>query len=207
MKKLLAFLLTLMVFTPAASAEFDLSPLKSDPNMTVYTQHGTVNTVYRPMNQPFTGQPDEAFDGQLIAYVDYINLVDEDVTLLRLMVSTVAYDSPINAEQVRLTVGGKHYTFPVSREVSEYDGIYMEDHAVCLTDASLPLLKAIAQQKKDAPIPVTLLCEGETVFSGLVLIPGDEAAKLYDQFVNLGGKKQELKKLDQRWPCEVEKAK
>ncbi len=207
MKKLLVFLLTLMLFVPAASAEFDLSPLKSDPNMMSFPQQGTVNTVYRPMNQPFIGQPDEPFDGELVAYVDYITLVDEDMTLLRLTVSTVAYESPVNAEQLRLTVGGKHYTFPVSREVSEYDGLYMEDHSVCLTDTSLPLLKAIAQQKKDAPIPVTLLCEGETVFSGLVVIPGDEAAKLYDQFVNLGGKKQELKKLDQRWPCQVEKAK
>lgn len=206
MKKLLALLLALLLVVPAALAEFDLSPLKNDPNLAVMPQHGTVNTVYRPTDQPFIGQVDEGFEGELIVYVDYIHLVDEEATLLRVMVSTVVYDTPLNAGQMRLTVGGKSYTFPVSREIAEYDGIYMEDYAVCLTDASLPLLKAIAQQKKDAPIPVTLYRGGETVFSGLVVIPGDDAARLYDQFVNLGGKKQELKKLDALWPCQVEKA-
>lgn len=205
MKKLLALLLALLMMAPAALAEFDVSPLKNDPNVTVMPQHGTVNTVYRPTNQPFIGQVDEEFEGELIVYVDYINLVDEEATLLRVMVSTVVYDYPLNADQMRLTVGGKSYTFPVSREIAEYDGLYMEDHAVCLTEASLPLLKAIAQQKKDAPIPVTLYREGETVFSGLAVIPGDEAARLYDRFVDLGGKKQALKRLDALWPCQVEK--
>ena len=83
----------------------------------------------------------------------------------------------------------------------------MEDHTTYLTDASLPLLKAIAQQKTDAPIPVELLSLGEVVFSGLVVIPGEEAADLYDRFIDLGGKKQELKKLDEVWPCKVEKVK
>lgn len=206
MKKLLALLLALLMMAPAALAEFDVSPLKNDPNMLTFTPHGTVNTVYRPTNQPFIGQVDEAVDGELVVYVDYIHLVDDDATLLQLTVSTVSYDMPFNADEMRLTAGGKQYTFQVSREVSEYDDVYMEDYAVCLTDASLPLMKAIAQQKKDAPIPVTLFREGETVFFGLAVIPGDEAARLYDRFVDLGGKKQELKKLDALWPCQVEKA-
>lgn len=207
MKKLLAFLLAVLLFVPAALAEFDTAPLKSDPNMSIFTLPGTVNTAYRPVNQPFIGQVDEPFEGELVAYVDYITLVDEDVTLLRLMVSTVACDTPINADQLRLTVGGKSYTITVGHEESEYDGLYMEDYAACLTDASLPLLKAIAQQKTDAPIPVELLSLGDAVFSGLVVIPGEEAANLYDQFIDLGGKKQELKRMDALWPCKVEKVK
>lgn len=205
MKKLLAFLLALLLM-PSALAEFDLSALRNDPGFAVIPQHGTVNTVYRPTNQPFIGQADEAFDGELTAYVDFIQLVNLEATLLRLTVSATVYDSPLNGERLRLSVGGKHYTFEVSREVSEYDGIYMEDYSACLTDASLPMLKAIAQQKRDNPIPVTVLCGEEAVFSGLVVIPGSEAAKLYDQFVSLGGKKQELKKLDDAWPCTVESA-
>lgn len=207
MKKLIALLLALMLFAPAALAEFDTAALKNDSDMSIFTQYGTVNTVYRPVNQPYIGQVDENFEGELVAYVDYITLVDEGVTLLRLMISTVAYDMPINADQLRLTVGGKCYTFTVLHEESEYDGLYMEDYTACLTDASLPLLKAIAQQKTDAPIPVELLSLGEVVFSGLVVIPGEEAANQYDQFIDLGGKTQELKKLDALWPCEVEKAK
>lgn len=207
MKKLPAFLMALLLMTSAALAEFDLAPLKSDPDLSVFTQPGTVNTVYRPLNQPFIGQVDETFEGEMVVYADYISLVDKGVTLLRLMVSTVAYDLPLNADQLRMTVGGKRYTITVHHEESEYDGLYMEDFTACLTDASLPLLKAIAQQKNDAPIPVELLSLGDVVFSGLVVIPGEEAAGLYDRFIDLGGKKQELRKLDALWPCEVEKVK
>lgn len=207
MKKLAAFLIALLLMTSAALAEFDLTPLKSDPDLSVFTQPGTVNTVYRPVNQPFIGQVDETFEGEMVVYADYISLVDKGVTLLRLMVSTVAYDLPLNADQLRMTVGGKRYTITVHHEESEYDGLYMEDFSACLTDASLPLLKAIAQQKNDAPIPVELLSLGDVVFSGLVVIPGEEAAGLYDRFIDLGGKKQELRKLDAIWPCEVEKVK
>lgn len=207
MKKLLACLLALLLMIPAAMAEFDTEPLRSDGNMSVFTHPGTFNTVYRPMNQPFIGQVNTAYEGELVTYVDYITLVDQSVTLLRVMVSTVAYDLPLNAEQLRMTVGGKCYTLTVNHEESEYDGLYMEDFSACLTDTSLPLLKAIAQQKKDAPIPVELLALGEVVFAGEVIIPGEQAAQLYDRFVNLGGKKQELKWLDEQWPCKTEKVK
>lgn len=207
MKKIAALLLCLLLFASAALAEFDTDSLKADPDLMIFTHPGTVNTVYRLPNQPYFGQADDAFDGELLAYVDYVTLLDENLTLLRLMVSTVVYDLPLNADQLRFTVGGKSYTLTVERERTEYDGLYMEDHTTYLTDASLPLLKAIAQQKTDAPIPVELLSLGEAVFSGLVVIPGEEAADLYDRFIDLGGKKQELKKLDEVWPCKVEKVK
>lgn len=207
MKKLFACLLALVMLVPSALAEFDTAPLKADPELYAMEIPGTVNTAYRPVNQPYIGQVDEGYDGELVAYVDYITLVDEGVTLLRLVISSTVYDFPLNAQEVRLTVGGKRYTLTVGHEESEYDGMYMEDYSACLTDASLPLLKAIAQQKKDDPIPVELLSLGDVVFSGLVVIPGEEAAALYDRFIDLGGKKQALKKLDELWPCKVEKVK
>ena len=105
----------------------------------------------------------------------------------------------------RITVGGKRYTFTVNYEQSEYDGIYMEDYAVCLTDTSLPLLKVIAQQKTDKPIQVEYLSLGEVVFSAQVIIPGQDAALIYDRFVDYGGKKQDLSWYDAMWPCKVEK--
>ena len=207
MKRFMAFLLALLLAAPAALAEFDTAPLKDDPALYSYTLPGTVNTAYRPVNQPYIGQVDEGFDGDLVVYVDYLTLVDEGATLLRLTVSTTVFDYPLNAQEFRLTVGGKRYTITAGHEESEYDGLYMEDYSACLTDASLPLLKAIAQQKQDAPIPVELLSLGDVVFSGLVIIPGEEAAELYDRFVDLGGKKQALKQLDELWPCKVEKIK
>jgi len=206
MKKLLICLLALLLAAPAVLAEFDTAALREMENTTTFTHPGTVNTVTRLMNQPYLAQVDPPFDGELSVFVDFITLPDHDVTLLRLLAGTLTY-APLAADEMRLTVGGKHYTFTVNYDQSEYDGIYMEDYAVCLTDASLPLLKAIAQQKRDEPIPVEFLQLGEVIFAAQAIIPGQDAALLYDRFVDLGGKKQELKRLDSIWPCKVEKAK
>lgn len=202
MKRILAVLLCLLMTTAFAESPFDVEELRRTENMNVFNPYGSVDTVVRPLNQPYIGQVDAPWDGGLIAYVDYITLVDADATLMRLVVSIEAFD-PISADQMRLTVGKKTYTFDVTYEQSEYDGLYMEDYTVCLTDVSLPMMKAIAQQKKDAPIPVEFLSLGETVFAGVVIIPGQEAAVLYDRYIDLGGKKQELKRLDATWPCTV----
>lgn len=206
MKKLLALLLILFLASPAL-AEMDLTPLKTDPDWYAFPQGATLNTVYRAVNQPYIGQVDDAFDGDLVAYVDFITLVDQDVTLLRLMASTEMFGLPLGADQLRLTVAGKRYAFSVSREESEYDGLYMEDYTTCLVGEGLTMLKAIAQQKKDHPIAVELLAEGSVVFTGLVIIPGEEAAAIYDRFIDMGGKKQSLKAPEEQFPCKVEKTK
>lgn len=206
MKKLLVLLLILFLASPAL-AEMDLTPLKTDPDWYAFPQGATLNTVYRAVNQPYIGQVDDAFDGDLVAYVDFITLVDRDVTLLRLMASTEMFGLPLGADQLRLTVAGKRYAFSVSREESEYDGLYMEDYTTCLVGEGLTMLKAIAQQKKDHPIAVELLAEGSVVFTGQVIIPGEEAAAIYDRFIDMGGKKQSLKALEEQFPCKVEKTK
>ena len=206
MKKLLALLLILFLASPVL-AEMDLTPLKTDPDWYAFPQGATLNTVYRAINQPYIGQVDDAFDGDLVAYVDFITLVDRDVTLLRLMASTEMFGLPLGADQLRLTVAGKRYAFSVSREESEYDGLYMEDYTTCLVGEGLTMLKAIAQQKKDHPIAVELLAEGSVVFTGQVIIPGEEAAAIYDRFIDMGGKKQSLKALEEQFPCKVEKIK
>ena len=207
MKRVLVFVLMMMLLLSSALAEFNTDALKNDADLYSFTQFGTVNTVYRAVNQPYIGQADEAYDGGLVAYVDFVTMPDLEATLLRLMISTEVFDLPLGAQEVRLTVGGKRYTLPVSREEAEYDGLYMEDFTVCLVGEGLNMLKAIAQQKQDAPIPVELLSFGDVVFSGLVIIPGEEAASLYDRFVDLGGKTQSLKQLEESFPCKVEKAK
>ncbi len=207
MKRFLAWMLVLLVCIPAALAEFDTAALRSDPDLYVLDLPGTVDTVYRAANQPYLGQVDEGYDGELVAYVEYITLVDADATVLRLMISTVSWDMPYNAEEIRLTVGSTRYSLAVTHEESEYDGTYMEDYSACLVGNGLNLIKAIAQQKKDTPIRVELLSEGNVVFSGQVIIPGEEAAAIYDQWIDLGGKQQSLKPLEDLWPCKVEKQK
>ena len=208
MKKLLALLMALALLLTSAAAEsvFNTEALRNMAHTYTFTHPGTINTVTRLEHQPYIGQADWPEDGGLMAYVDYITLPDYDVTLLRLMISIEAFD-PIAADEMRLTVGGKRYTFTVDYDQSEYDGLYMEDYTVCLTEESLPLLKAIAQQKQDDPIPVEFFSLGETVFQGQAVIPGDDAATLYDAFIDLGGKRQTLKQFDEIWPCKVEKEK
>ena len=207
MKRFLALSLILLLCISPALAEFDLAGLKADPDWYTFTPYGTVNTVYRAVNQPYYGQVDEGFDGELSAFVDYVTLVDAEATVLQLMICTVSWDMPFNAPEIRLTVGKTSYTLAVTHEESEYDGIYMEDYAACLVGEGLNLLKSIAQQKKDDPIRVELLSEGNVVFCGQVIIPGEEAAAIYDQWIDLGGKQQSLKPLEELWPCKVEKQK
>ena len=207
MKRILALVLMMTLLLTSAMAEFNLDGLKTDADMYSFTQFGTVDTVYRAVNQPYIGQADEGYDGGLVAYVDFVTMPDHEATLLRLMISTEVFDYPLGAQEVRLTVGGKRYTLPVSRVESEYDGLYMEDFTACLVGEGLNMLGAIAWQKQDDPIPVELLSLGDVVFSGLVVIPGEEAANLHDRFVDLGGKTQGLKKLEEVFPCKAEKVK
>ena len=206
MKRLIALVLALLLCGSAALAEFDTASLRDMENTTTFTHPGTVNTVTRLLNQPYLAQVDAPGEGELSVFVDFITLPDYEVTLLRLLTGTVTY-APLAANEMRITVGGKRYTFTVNYEQSEYDGIYMEDYAVCLTDTSLPLLKAIAQQKTDKPIQVEYLSLGEVVFSAQVIIPGQDAALIYDRFVDYGGKKQDLSWYAAMWPCKVEKVK
>lgn len=206
MKRLITLVLALLLCGSAALAEFDTASLRDMENTTTFTHPGTVNTVTRLLNQPYLAQVDAPGEGELSVFVDFITLPDYEVTLLRLLTGTVTY-APLAANEMRITVGGKRYTFTVNYEQSEYDGIYMEDYAVCLTDTSLPLLKAIAQQKTDKPIQVEYLSLGEVVFSAQVIIPGQDAALIYDRFVDYGGKKQDLSWYDAMWPCKVEKVK
>lgn len=206
MKRLIALVLALLLCGSAALAEFDTASLRDMENTTTFTHPGTVNTVTRLLNQPYLAQVDAPSEGELSVFVDFITLPDYEVTLLRLLTGTVTY-APLAANEMRIIAGGKRYTFTVNYEQSEYDGIYMEDYAVCLTDTSLPLLKAIAQQKTDKPIQVEYLSLGEVVFSAQVIIPGQDAALIYDRFVDYGGKKQDLSWYDAMWPCKVEKVK
>ena len=206
MKRILVLLIALMCLS-SALAEIDLNPLKTDPDWYSYPVPGSVDTVYRTVKPPFIGQVDEGCDGELVAWVDYITLVDDDVTVPRLVISTTVWDMPLNAQEVRLTISKARYTLSVTHTESEYDGMYMEDYEACLVGEGLNLLKTIAQQKKDNPVRVEVLNLGEPVFSGLVVIPGAEAAAVYDRYVDMGGKTQSLKQLESRWPCKAEKVK
>lgn len=202
MKKLMALLLALLM-PLTALAEFNNEELQRTENCIVMNQPGTWDVLVCPMNQPYKG---EMADGWLDVSVDFIRKVDLDMTLIRVAVAIEVFDN-VYADTIALTVDGKRYAFSVQAEVFEYDGVYQEDYFICLTDASLPFLKAVAQQKKDEPIPVEFISLEETVTTGSVILPGEEVAWIYDLFIDLGGKSQDLKSVDDLWPCRITKVK
>jgi len=202
MKQIMSLFLIVLMMTSAALADFtfDIAELERTPDCIVYPEEGSADIIVRPTNQPFIGEMDAEF-GELIAYLDFIEKVDEEAVLLRLVVST-ALDEMLSADTMTITVGKKNFIFDVYPVTSEYDRTYYEDYAVCLGKEGIQFVKAVAQTKKDDPLEITL--EGERTLTGRVIIPGADAAYMYDRFIDLGGKKQNLDYFDDLWPVEVQ---
>lgn len=198
MKKQLTALMAalLMLLQGTALAEFDLTELLSTPDTYTFVDEVTQDLVVRATNQPFIGASE---GGELIAYLDYVQLVQDGQVLLRLTVST-AMDSRFAAETLSVQVDRKAYEFAVFPAMTEYDRTYYADYTVCFTLKSLPMLKAIAQRKADDPLTVTLTDPDGITVTGQVVIPGQTAADMYDRFIDLGGKKQELAAYEDLWP-------
>ena len=204
MKRVMAALLALMLLLPVlAQAEFNNTELERLEGCMVLMHPGTLDKLVCPLNQPFEGEMEDAW---LEVSVDFAEKIELDMTLIRVAVGIEVFDN-VYADAIAFTVGGKRYAFSAQADVFEYDGVYQEDYYICLTDASLDFLKALAQQKKDDPIPVEFISLDEVVTTGTVVIPGDDAAWIYDTFVNLGGKTQPLKEIDDMWPCTITKVK
>ena len=78
--------------------------------------------------------------------------------------------------------------------------VYYEDYAVCLSDESLPMIRAMARSR-EASFAVVL--EGQETVRGTIDLPPEEAARLYDLYINLGGKAQRLDLVRERWPVQT----
>ena len=110
-RRLTALLLALMM-PLSALAEADGMALRQTENCMVYTAEGGVDTVIRPLDQPFMGEM-ALEDGELIAYLDYIDLPNEGAIFLRLSFSLLTPEM-LGADTLRLTVGKTDYVFPVT---------------------------------------------------------------------------------------------
>lgn len=203
MKKLTMLLLAMLMCVLPALAEFDTAGLKQQEDFLVMMAPGSWDTLYCPMNQPYQGEMEDAW---LDVSIDFVEKVDIDMTLVRVAVRVEVFDN-LYADTIAFTVGGKTYAFAVTADVFEYDGVYQETYVTCLTDESLAFLKALAQQKKDDPIPLTFISCEEIVAAGRIVIPGEEAARLYDLFIDLDGKTQDLKGVVDMYPCVITQAK
>lgn len=202
MKKLLSLLLTMLLLLTAALAEFDYYALKELDDHLVYTMPGTANTVVRTLTPPYEGT---LGDDELIAYLDYVILPDEEVTTFRLCLSVSLFDS-IQADSVTVTVDKKQYTFTdVMLESTEYDGIYMEDYSLILSDASYPIVTALAKGKSSVTLNVVFENAADGISrSGSVAIVSSDVAAMVEQYNELGGKEQDLSVLAEKYPCTVE---
>lgn len=194
-----ALLLALML-PLSALAEADGMALRRTENCMVYTAANGVDTVIRPLDQPFMGET-ALEDGELIAYLDYIDLPNEGAVFLRLTFSLLTPEM-LGADTLRVTVGKTDYVFPVTPEISEYDAVYYEDYAVCLTEASLPMVDAIIRQK-GAPVGVSLEQEGREPVTGEMTFPAEQVQAVLDRYEEVGGLKQELGRFDTVWPVEI----
>lgn len=199
MKRGILLLLTLLLLLPTASlADMDNDLLESTEGMLVYLDNDQINTIIRPEDQPFEGEVDMPY-AYVRAYVDFVERPSDHATLMRLLVGLES-EEPQYASELRVTVGGTIYCFPVETVISEYDMIYFEDYSVYFTDESLPMLKAIARAKSDT-YAVTLLGEGELHMT--LTLPGKEIAALYDLYVDAGGTAQELTYLRETFPVTI----
>ncbi len=203
MKKLLSLLLTMLLLLTAASAEFDYYALKELDDHLVYTMPGTANTVVRALTPPYEGTLGE---DELIAYLDYVILPDEEVTTFRLCLSVSLFDA-IQADSVIVTVDKKQYTFTdVMLEATEYDGIYMEDYSLILSDVSYPIVTALAKGKSSVTLDVVFENALDGVSrGGSVTIVSSDVTAMVEQYNELGGKEQDLSVLAEKYPCTVEK--
>ena len=216
MKKFFSLLLLLCCLPAAVLAEVDVMALQQTANMQVFPASNGVDTVIRPADQPFVGVT-ELEDGEMIAYLDYIDMPNANRVFLRLTISIVTPDL-YAADTLALTVGKKTYAFSVQPEINEYDAVYYEDYAVCLTEESLPILQdiiklgaktedAAALHEKygldDKPVRVTLSCEGMESICGSVVLPAESVKAVCDRYEEVGGMTQDFDAFEETWSVEI----
>lgn len=204
MKKLLALAAAITLLCTAALAEFDFYALKDTPDTMTYTVPGTADTVVRPALAPYQG---EFGEDELVAYLDYIILPDEEVATFRLCLSLSMFDS-FQADEVRVTVDKKCYTFAVKPAITDYDGIFMEDYTLVLSSESFSIVTALSKAKNATTMQVVFVNTMDGAErAGSVEIPSADVKALLTRYNDLGGSKQDLSVLMDKYPCTVEKAK
>lgn len=200
-KRVLMLALTLCLVCCAAAAEaFDSLALERTPDCLVYQEAPGINTVVRPVEQPFDCTVDRPGD-ELVCCLDFIEMPNENAVFLRLTLSLMTR-SPLNASEMTVVVDGKRYVFSVTAAASEYDQLFFEDYAVCITDESMPLVKAVARSRRDG-FEATL--HGDVDVACVISLPPESVKGIYDLYAGLGGLEQDLSPFRERWPVTITK--
>lgn len=174
MKKLLIFVL-LLCLPLLATAELDRALLTDGLDCAVYLDVNQIDTVIRPLDQPFFGTVDG--EGEMIAFIDYVEIPDRNGTFMRLTLSLVT-NEPLNAEEMTIAFGKKSYTFDVWPVTTEYDTVYYEDYCVVFDDKTLPMLKELSKNTKE----ITYVLTGDGVRQGTLAIPAEQVKELYNRY-------------------------
>ncbi len=172
---LLALILALAV-SPAL-AEFDTAALENPAELTEYLDDNGVDTVWRPVEQPFFGS---ASEGTVCAFLDYMELANEELLVLRFTV-TVEVDELLYAGSLTVQVGKETWTFPVHAATTEYDMVYQEDYPVLLGTDGLEMVKAMSKNKGGE---VRFTLSGEREVSGALAIPADQVKAIWKRYTD-----------------------
>ena len=183
---LLAALLALVC--SGAAAEKDIAVLEQSDALTEYLDDNGVDTVWRPVGQPFFGEADGA---EVCGFLDIVELADTELLVLRLTVS-MELDGNIAGEEVTFTLGKETWHFPAQRRTSEYDMVYQEDYSAVLFGDSLGLARALAGGKGSV---LSFTVTGAREVSGTLTIPGEAAAEVWKLYRAAGGDKQDFSPL------------
>lgn len=117
------------------------------------------------------------------------------------------FDS-FQADEVRVTVDKKCYTFAVKPAITDYDGIFMEDYTLVLSSESFSIVTALSKVKNATTMQVVFVNTMDGAErAGSVEIPSADVKTLLTRYNDLGGSKQDLSVLMDKYPCTVEKAK
>ena len=202
MKRAILLALCLMLMCSCALCEgFDQAGLEQQEGWMVLQDAYGVNTIVRPEGQPSLGTMDMD-SATLETYLDFIQIPDEDATFIRLMVCLTSWEFT-GTRQLTITVGEKDYVFRVTPEGWEYDLTYFEDYTLCMTDESLPMIKAMARSKTET-FPIEFMGE-YGAWTGSITLPQDTVAQIYDTYINLGGLRQDLSFCRETWPVMIMK--
>ncbi len=187
MKRTICLLLAalLLAVWGLALGEADTSVLEGNPALTEYLEEGGVDTVWRPLSQPFFGQ---AGEGSLCGFLDIVELADTGLLVLRLTVS-LELDEPLEGERVTFTLGKESWSFPVQRRTSEYDMVYQEDYGAVLAGDGLGLARALAKSKSGA---LAFTLTGTREISGSLTITKEAASEVWKLYQAAGGDKQDF---------------
>ena len=193
MKRFAAVMLMLaLLLSPAMAHDVDIPTLLEGIE---YNERGDINgvdTMYRPVTQPWRYDTET---GSLRVYLDYVDAVNDDMLFLRLTMN-FATDEKLVTPHMAFTMDGQQWIVTAEVNAEEYDGTYYHDYMLYFTDETDDLLKAIVRAEGLVMVDI----DGIAPFHAELTLPVDEIADLYDHYVNAGGMRQSFEMYHSMWP-------